>query len=163
MNFASEFSSKAFVSAQCPQRENGCETNFRAFPPQMFNDRSCRGCKFISGITKRRGGVKRVSCEARENNENKYSTHSGYVCYIEIDFAKDENVFRRNMFTCARARAHAWYIRTFLFEKYFFFAICFAIYVYHWKNCILTFREYLIYFPFKNFSLFIIFKILYLK
>lgn len=38
-------------------------------------------------------GVKRVSCEARENNENKYAPRYSYVCYIEIDFAKDENVF----------------------------------------------------------------------
>lgn len=47
---------------------------FRAFPPQMFSGRSCRCCKFISSITKRRDGVKRVSCEVRpgENNENKY-------------------------------------------------------------------------------------------
>lgn len=31
----------------------------------MFSGRSRRGCKFISSITKRRGGVKRVSCEVR--------------------------------------------------------------------------------------------------
>lgn len=63
-------------SISAPREKNNRE--FSRISPQMFSGRGpCRSCKFISDITKRRDGVKRVSCETRalargENNENKY-------------------------------------------------------------------------------------------
>lgn len=97
-----------FVTARClHHRENNYETNFRAFPLKCLATALVAGVNSFSSITKRRGGVKCVSCEVRpgnENNENKYvprvqhvrcPRRSRYVCYSGIDFAKDENVFRR--------------------------------------------------------------------
>lgn len=89
----------ARMSARC--RENNHEANFRAFPLKCLAAALVVAVNSFRALQNEEYGVKRVSCEVRsdENNENKYVPRAfnafvaRYVCYIEIDFAKNENVF----------------------------------------------------------------------
>lgn len=60
-SFSSKRSSVCSISV--PWEKTTVSRIFVHFPLQMFNDRSCRGCKFISSITKRRGRSK--TCQLR--------------------------------------------------------------------------------------------------
>lgn len=92
------------------QRKQPRGENFRAFPLKCLAAALVVAVNSFRALQNEEYGVKRVSCEVRlgENNENKYVPRAlnapvrcsrraatRYVCYIEIDFAKNENVFRR--------------------------------------------------------------------